>query len=113
MERSSEPKSADALDPQALESLLDLLGNDTDALGEIVDAFLEEGPARVAEARDGVARNDAVLAGRAAHTLKSNALTFGAQALADVSRRVEESARTGDVADWRAGIRCLHDTCMS
>ena len=41
---------------------------------------------------------------RAAHTLKSNAATFGAQALSDRSREVEEAAKQGDLANAPALI---------
>jgi two-component system sensor histidine kinase/response regulator len=41
---------------------------------------------------------------RAAHTLKSNAATFGAQALSDRSREVEEAAKQGHLANAPALI---------
>ena len=41
---------------------------------------------------------DPQLAGRAAHTLKSNALTFGALRLGELSLQVETAARDGDLA---------------
>lgn len=87
-----------ALDPGALRNLVDLLGDDREALAEIVDAFLEEAPVRLAELRDGLSAGDAALVGRAAHTLKANAATFGALALESHSRTLEETARGGDLA---------------
>ena len=44
---------------------------------------------------------DAARSRRAAHTLKSNAATFGAQALADRSRALEEAAKRGALATPR------------
>lgn len=79
------------LDPVALATLSELLGDDPDALAELVDAFVEEAPRRLAELRS----DDVVLAGRAAHTLKSNALTFGAVELAAMCRQLEGAAREG------------------
>ncbi len=86
------------LDSAAIASLIEMLGGDTEALAEIADEFLVEAPQRIAEINTGTASGDAILAQRGAHTLKANALTFGANALADVSRRVEEAAGAGDLA---------------
>lgn len=81
------------LDPEAVRALTELLGDDREALAELVDAFLEEAPERLAELRRGAEQGDAALAGRAAHTLKSNGLTFGARELAAVCRTLEAAAR--------------------
>ncbi len=97
MDGSNHPASVDPLNPAAIDSLIDLLGGDSDALTELTEAFLEEAPLRIAEAHAGVDAADSVLTGRAAHTLKSNALTFGADRLADLSRQLEDAARNGDM----------------
>ena len=89
------------LDPGAVEALSELLGGDREALAELVDAFLAEAPSRLAEVRLGAERGDSALAGRAAHTLKSNALTFGANELASISRSIELAERGGERADIR------------
>ena len=87
-----------ALDPDAVRALSELLGGDREALAEIVDAFLDEAPKRLAELRRGADEFDAALAGRAAHTLKSNGGTFGAVELASLCRRLEVAARANDLA---------------
>lgn len=87
------------LDPEAVRSLLDLLGGDPEALAEIVDAFLDEAPQRLAELREGSKAGDAVLVGRAAHTLKANAAMFGAGQLESLCRGLETAARGGDLGD--------------
>ena len=81
------------LDPDAIRALLDLLDGDDEALQELAQAMLDEAPERLAELRD----PDPAQAGRAAHTLKSNALTFGATELAELARSIEAAAREGDV----------------
>jgi histidine phosphotransfer protein HptB len=96
-----------ALDPSALRALSELLGSDRDVLSELVDAFLDEAPKRLAELRLAAGRGDVALARRAAHTLKSNALTFGAVELGSLSRRLETAAATG--ADALAADRALID----
>jgi histidine phosphotransfer protein HptB len=68
-----------------------MVGGDREVFAELVDEFLEEAPRRLAEMRS----SDAAVAGRAAHTLKSNALTFGAAELASLCREVEIIARDG------------------
>lgn len=88
------------LDPSATRALSELLAGDQEALAELVDAFLEEAPKQLAELR----ASDAAVAGRAAHTLKSNALTFGAVELASLCRRLEEAARAGTLDGQRDTI---------
>jgi HPt (histidine-containing phosphotransfer) domain-containing protein len=87
-----------ALDPAGVAALVDLLGDDPGALAELVEAFLEEAPLRLAELESGLGSGDAALVGRAAHTLKSNAATFGAVALEGVCRDLEALVRTGELA---------------
>ena len=74
------------------------MGDDHEALAELVDAFLEEAPLRLAELESGLASEDAALVGRAAHTLKSNAATFGAVTLEGVCRALEALVRSGELA---------------
>lgn len=85
------------LDPNALRSLADLLEGDRDAVREIVDAFVEEVPQRLADLRAGSGGKDAARVGRAAHTLKSNALTFGATRLGQLCLELETAARAEDL----------------
>ncbi len=89
---------ARALDADAVRALYELLGEDREALEEVVDAFLDEAPKRLAELRRGVDGDDFALAGRAAHTLKSNGGTFGAVELVSLCRRLAEAARANDLA---------------
>ena len=85
------------LDPEAIRSLTELVGNDPEALVEIIDAFLDEAPQRLAELRQGIGDDDPVLAGRAAHTLKANGRTFGAERLALLGQEIEAAARESDL----------------
>ena len=83
------------LDAAAIVGLRMLVGDDPEALVEIVDAFLEEGPQRVAELQS----DDPTVVARAAHTLKSNAATFGATSLEELTRTLEAEARAQDLAN--------------
>jgi HPt (histidine-containing phosphotransfer) domain-containing protein len=90
---------AAVLDPAALAVLRDLVGGDPAFVRELVSAFLEDVPARMAEIRSGVESADAVLVQRAAHTLKGNGATFGALLFAEACRNLEETAKSGSVED--------------
>jgi HPt (histidine-containing phosphotransfer) domain-containing protein len=88
-----------ALDPDAVRALYELLGSDREGLAELADAFVDEAPRRLAELRRGADQGDAALAGRAAHTLKSNGSTFGAVELVSLCRQLEVAARANQLAD--------------
>ena len=60
-----------------------------DFVRELVDTFLEEAPPMLAELRATVAAANADAFRRAAHSLKSNASTFGAATLAAMARDLE------------------------
>jgi histidine phosphotransfer protein HptB len=60
-----------------------------DFVAELVDTFLEEAPGMLAELREAHAQGNAEAFRRAAHSLKSNGLTFGAAPLADAARALE------------------------
>lgn len=90
------PAGTDAvLDPAAIQSLTDLFDGDPEVIAELVDAFRDEAPARLAELRSGMESGDLAVVGRAAHTLKSNAFTFGARELGEVCQELESAARDG------------------
>ena len=85
------------LDPEAVRALSELLDGDEEALSELTQAMLDEAPVRLDELRLAAEQGDAALAGRAAHTLKSNAQTFGASELASLCRALEAAARSSDL----------------
>jgi histidine phosphotransfer protein HptB len=63
-------------------------------VAELVTAFLAEAPVMLAELRRALAADDVVAFRRAAHSLKSNANTFGALTLAAMARDLELSTQT-------------------
>jgi CheY-like chemotaxis protein len=90
--------SDDALDRAPLEALASSLGGGGEgwaAVGELIDAFLEDAPAELATLRSAIERGDAQEARRVAHTLRSNATTFGAQAFSELCRELEAVAQRG------------------
>jgi PAS domain S-box-containing protein len=80
----------------ALESLREIGGNDF--LAELIDDFLAEAPALLAGLRRALEQDDANETRRAAHTLKSNGATFGAEDFSEVCRQLEERAKDGRLA---------------
>jgi histidine phosphotransfer protein HptB len=60
-----------------------------DFVRELVETFLVEAPAMLADLRSSFAVNDADRFRRAAHSLKSNSNTFGATALAALAKGLE------------------------
>ena len=93
----SDAEAPYVLDPAALAELREMTGGDREFLVEMIDTFLDDGSARLAEMEAAAGAGDASALRRAAHTLKSNCRTFGASALAGQCQRIEELA-AGDVA---------------
>jgi HPt (histidine-containing phosphotransfer) domain-containing protein len=58
---------------------------------ELVDAFLADAPPLLVAMRTAQAAGDAVAFRRAAHSLKSNGLTFGALEFSALAREMEET----------------------
>ena len=64
---------------------------------ELISTFLEEAPLMLAELRSTLAAGNAEGFRRAAHSLKSNSLTFGALALGAMARGLEVKGLSDDV----------------
>jgi signal transduction histidine kinase/CheY-like chemotaxis protein/HPt (histidine-containing phosphotransfer) domain-containing protein/HAMP domain-containing protein len=92
-------RSNGPLDPAALARLAESMGGDEAFVGELIEQFLADSPGLLVAARDGVEAGDADVVRRAAHTLKSNAATFGANELAERCRTLETAAREGSLDD--------------
>ena len=75
-----------------------------DFVSELVDTFLEDAPALLAELRGARVAADADRFRRAAHSLKSNSHTFGANALGALARTLELNGLDADPAHDRAAI---------
>ena len=84
------------IDMTVYKELQDTAGADFAA--ELVGTFLEEAPLMLAELRAALADAAADRFRRAAHSLKTNALTFGATALGDMARTLELSGLPADAA---------------
>jgi signal transduction histidine kinase/DNA-binding response OmpR family regulator/HPt (histidine-containing phosphotransfer) domain-containing protein len=89
---------ASSIDFAVLRRFAASMGDDDAAfVGELIDQFLVDGSGLVTAIQDGIETGDAAAVRRAAHTLKSNAATFGATDLAERCRAVEAAAKDGDL----------------
>jgi GAF domain-containing protein/CheY-like chemotaxis protein/HPt (histidine-containing phosphotransfer) domain-containing protein len=95
------------IDSKVLTRLAEGTGGDAEFVSELIEQFVADSPGLVAAARAGLEIGDAEEVRRAAHTLKSNAATFGAHALADRSRELEEAARRGALDDGPARVEAM------
>lgn len=84
-----------AIDAGTLQNLIDDMGGDREVVRELIQSFLEEAPKLLAAGRAARMAGDVQEVQRAYHTLKSNAATFGALALAGQAREIEQAARAG------------------
>jgi CheY-like chemotaxis protein/HPt (histidine-containing phosphotransfer) domain-containing protein len=87
-----EMRDTDVLDDSALEHL-DVATGDPAFVADLVDTFLREAPVLVAGLKTARQSGDAEEGRRAAHTLKSNARTFGAAGLANLRQELENTAK--------------------
>ena len=84
-----------SLDDGALQNLRDLGGEDF--LQEVVDAFLADAPEVIATLRRSLDSRNSEELRRAAHTLKSNGATLGADGFAELCRTLEQRAKAGEL----------------
>ena len=66
-------------------------------INELIDTFVEDTPNLIAQMHKTLISKDAETFRRAAHTVKSNALTFGASELASLARDLEGMARENNL----------------
>lgn len=80
-------------------------------INELIDAFLEDAPTMLENLRTAVAGGDEESFRRNAHSIKSNATTFGATELAGLAKELEVMARQGnfEVGDRLEALRDAYD----
>jgi len=83
------------IDRSVLAVLSESVGEDF--VGELIDTFIEEAPGMFDEMRQALSAGDADSFRRAAHSLKTNANTFGATELAESAKELEYLARENDL----------------
>lgn len=99
------------IDSQIFNALRQDLGEEF--LGELVDTYCQDSDQQLQNLHKALddGNNEGFI--RAAHSLKSASLTFGALAFGDLARELELSGRDGNFEDSREKIQQLCDACPS
>jgi two-component system, sensor histidine kinase and response regulator len=90
-----------------LDELAERLGGDLEAVAELIDIFLEDGPALVQEVH--AAGDDLQRVRRAAHTLKGACGNMAAERMCTIAARLQDLAGAGDLAGAAGEVRALAD----
>ena len=83
------------IDMHTFNSLKESTG--TDYIGELIDAFLDDAPNLLSQMKSALVGNDAESFRRAAHSMKSNAATFGAMELSLLAKELESLGRENNL----------------
>jgi HPt (histidine-containing phosphotransfer) domain-containing protein len=83
------------IDKATFEELRQISG--ADFINELIDVFLEEAPAMIQNMQVALAKKDVDSFRRNAHSLKSNANTFGATELGALARELEWMGRENNL----------------
>ncbi len=81
--------------PTTFEELKQMSGEDF--INELIDAFLEDAPNMMLQMHQALTTNDVETFRRNAHSLKSNANTFGATELASLAKELEFMAKENNL----------------
>ena len=100
----------DTIDRTIFNELQDSAG--ADFVVELVNTFFEEAPQMIADLRSALAAGDAERFRRAAHSLKTNAHTFGAMVLGAKARELELGGPPVDASGIDA-LQVLYDTAAA
>jgi HPt (histidine-containing phosphotransfer) domain-containing protein len=95
---------SDVIDRAALDALMEMVGGDQEFFDEMIETFFEDSAQLLALAQTALAAGDAPEVRRAAHSLKSNSASFGAMALSQHCRALEDLAKTGTLGGTTAMV---------
>ena len=87
--------SMPTIDPSTFNELKQMSG--ADFINELIDAFLEDAPNMIQNMYTALDTNDVELFRRNAHSLKSNANTFGATELGALAKELEFMAKENNL----------------
>jgi HPt (histidine-containing phosphotransfer) domain-containing protein len=96
------------LNPDSIQALRDLSPEgDSEFLRELIGIYLDDSPKRLAQLEEAIARQDAAMIIRSAHTLKGSSGNFGAEQFAKIAQEIETHAKAGNMAAAAAGMPAL------
>jgi CheY-like chemotaxis protein/HPt (histidine-containing phosphotransfer) domain-containing protein len=85
-----------AIDMNVVRDLMDLMGSD---FHDLIRVYLEDTPKNLSALERGARSNDIDALVAPAHSLKSTSANLGALLLADMAKRIEQGARSGDIGE--------------
>ncbi len=85
--------------PVNLRRLREVTMGDEEFMVELIDIFLDDSPAQIRVLRDAIEGREGEAAASAAHRLKGSSGNLGADSLAALCQRVEESGRENRVEE--------------
>ncbi|GAB4147730.1 MAG: hypothetical protein Fur0037_15970 [Planctomycetota bacterium] len=90
----------DVLDMMVVEELLSLSDDgDPELLLDLIQLFLDDGPAKIAAIEQGISNGDFDQVERAAHALKGSAGNLGAKLLQAVCEKLQRATRQHQLAE--------------
>jgi HPt (histidine-containing phosphotransfer) domain-containing protein len=95
------------IDKTTFNDLKEMSGDDF--IIELIDTFLEDSPKMIAEIKSAYASGDVEAFRRAAHSLKSNAATFGAHHLAALAKELEMLGKENKLNETGDRLKTLDD----
>jgi len=84
-----------------------------DFINELIDTFLEDTPKMIAEIKSALAANNVDTFRRAAHSMKSNAATFGASQLAMLAKELEMLGKENKLHETGDRLKALEEAYES
>ncbi|SDS52910.1 Hpt domain-containing protein [Opitutus sp. GAS368] len=93
------------LNPDAIQALRDLSPEgDSEFLRELIAIYLADTPRQLAQMEEALAKADASLVIRAAHSIKGSSGNFGAQEFARIAQEIESHAKANNLAAASAAL---------
>ena len=99
------------IDQKTFDELKEMSGDDF--INELIDTFLEDAPKMIAEIKSAFASNNVDSFRRAAHSLKSNAATFGAGQLAALAKELEMLGKENKLHEIGDRLKALDEAYES
>ena len=100
-----------AIDRVTFDELKQMSGEDF--INELIDTFLEDAPKMIAEIKSALAANNADSFRRAAHSMKSNAATFGAVQLSELAKELEILGKESRLVESSDTLKALEEAYES
>ncbi|MEW6240645.1 MAG: Hpt domain-containing protein [Chloroflexota bacterium] len=99
------------VDRSVLRALKESVGEDY--IGVMLETFFEETSQLMTDLQKSLSANDAEAFRRAAHSMKSNAATFGATRLSELAKELEVVARAGTLSEVGDRLGVLEEALRS